>query len=810
FARWCKRNPGLSAATITATLLTVLLAIGTGLAAWTYRNQRNQLAFEQALTKSSLKRAEESGRTARLELGSALMAEGVALQHSGLMGQRFDSLDRLARAAQELRDDPEGHARLAELRDHAITAMGLTDLRVRWQRKIGTVMSNAVDRQHNRYAVIEPHSGQAVVRRMDDDRELLRVPRPDFRFWFAFPGLSPDGRYLLVHYANNGVSDLTDLWHIERRERVFHEPVRGGAFAFHPDGRRIVLTLSGKDLVVWDLAARRELRRLPLAFRPECLSLDPTGRRVAANAAELDQAGSGQVQILDLETGHELAAWKGLLGDSALSWSGDGQLIATGHDHGRVFVWDVARGRLDSVLQGHTNRVIGCGFAPAGHLLATNSWDGTARLWDASTGEPLLSLSRCSPLDFSSNGNQLAFQSGPTLGTWDVAHDHEVRMLNPGLIGNQTVSRKDDGVRAADFDPDGTLVALGTREGAYVYDALSGQELARLESGPCATVLFDRQGQNLITCGDRGLFRWPIRSDPNGGANALRVGPPELLHEATADPSGWNKTHWLPDHRTLVMIDNENARVVLVDTAQPHPARNRAPCLSSGSNRRMTSIAVSPDGRWAAAGGWKEDGIYIWDLPRRKLDCILPPSDDNFDCTFAVSFSPDGRWLASCSHNPSAPGHYLWDVGTWKRHSYLPEHHGFLASPVFSHDGRLLARNVSLQQIRLVEVATGRTIAHLSTLQPLKQTPLAFSPDGTRLIASTNRKTALLYDLRRIREQLQTMDLDWDQPPFPEEPKAPIPAPVRSIRVVGEVQEPQGLADELPSRLADEVLAGGP
>ena len=183
------------------------------------------------------------------------------------------------------------------------------------------------------------------------------------------------------------------------------------------------------------------------------------------------------------------------------------------------------------------------------------------------------------------------------------------------------------------------------------------------------------------------------------------------------------------------MIDNENARVVLVDTAHPHPARNRAPCLSSGSNHRMTSIAVSPDGRWAAAGGWKEDGIYIWDLPRRKLDCILPPSDDNFDCTFAVSFSPDGRWLASCSHNPSAPGHYLWDVGTWKRHSYLPEHHGFLASPVFSHDGRLLARNVSLQQIRLVEAATGRTIAHLSTLQPLKQTPLAFSPDGTRLIA---------------------------------------------------------------------------
>ena len=120
------------------------------------------------------------------------------------MGQRFDSLDRLRRAAQELLDEPEARARLAELRDHAITAMGLTDLRVRWQRKIGTVMSITVDRQHERYAIIEPHSGQAVVRRVADDQELLRVPRPDFRFWLAFPGFSPDGQYLLVHYLDNG------------------------------------------------------------------------------------------------------------------------------------------------------------------------------------------------------------------------------------------------------------------------------------------------------------------------------------------------------------------------------------------------------------------------------------------------------------------------------------------------------------------------------------------------------------------------------------------------------------------------------
>jgi tetratricopeptide (TPR) repeat protein len=114
-----------------------------------------------------------------------------------------------------------------------------------------------------------------------------------------------------------------------------------------------------------------------------------------------------------------------------------------------------------------------------------------------------------------------------------------------------------------------------------------------------------------------------------------------------------------------------------------------------------------------------------------------------------------------------------------------------LPMPVFAPDGRLLALAVSPQRIRLVDAASGRTIAHLSTLQPLQAAPLAFSPDSTRLIASTNQKTALMWDLRRIRRQLREIDLDWDQPSYPpEHASPPARAPVRSIRVVGAVLEP--------------------
>jgi serine/threonine protein kinase/WD40 repeat protein/tetratricopeptide (TPR) repeat protein len=785
--RWCRRNPGLAAANVMAVLLTMVLAIGSTIAAWIYRDQLNGIQYEQELTKISLQRAEKAERRARLELGKSLLAEGAALQRSGLIGQRFESLKRLAQAAGELRNDLDGRARLPLLRDHAITAMGLTDLRVLWQRKIGAVMALTCDRLLERYAIVEAPDGPAIVRRLDDDHEVFRVPQPQERFWNAIPVFSPDGQHLLVGYALDSEEiDLCDVWHLGRRERVFQLRSRCSP-AFHPDGRRLVFAAPGKDLVVWDLVARGEVKRLPLDFRPYALRWDPDGRRIALNAIDPPY----RVQILDLDTGRALASWTEQVGCKDMSWSCDGRLLAVGHSDGRVFVWDVEHGRLASVLQGHTADVVHCEFSPAGYLLATHSWDGSVRLWDAATGEHLVSTPSDGCPGFAPDGRRLAFRDGPMLGVWEVAHGQDVRTLNPDLVGNRTETTTNHGLLSGQFSPDGRLAALATYGGVHLYDASSGRELARLETGACDSVLFDWDGRSLITYNDRGLFRWPIQIDPDVGANALRVGPPELLQEATPGRS-WYKASWLPDHRTLAMIDNEKARVLLVDTTHPHPARNRARALSSGSNRRMTSISISPDGRWVAAGGWKEEGISVWDLRRRRLVRTLPPSDGDGDNMFYVAFSPDGRWLVSCSANPTAPGYYSWEVGTWNRGPFVskPESTS-TAPPVFLSDSRLVALTTSFQQVRLAETATGRAIAHLSTLQPLNAAPLAFSPDGVNLIAATNRKTALWWDLQRIRQQLRTMELDWDQPLFPEgESSTARPLPIRSIRVVGAVLEP--------------------
>jgi tetratricopeptide (TPR) repeat protein len=207
----------------------------------------------------------------------------------------------------------------------------------------------------------------------------------------------------------------------------------------------------------------------------------------------------------------------------------------------------------------------------------------------------------------------------------------------------------------------------------------------------------------------------------------------------------------------------------------------------------MTSVAVSPDGRWLAVGSFKEAGVRVWDLRRRRFERLLRPTDVVGDASFYVGFSPDGHWLISGTSSDLGHAYHFWRAGTWDLGRRIAD--AFGPAPAFTEDGRLMALAIAADQVLLAEAATGRELARLTTLQPVNPTPLDFSPDGTKLIARTNQKTALVWDLRRIRDQLAPMELDWDAPPYPvasaaSEASGPVPPP-RPVRVVGEVLEPQ-------------------
>src|SRR5439155_6651748 len=113
---------------------------------------------------------------------------------------------------------------------------------------------------------------------------------------------------------------------------------------------------------------------------------------------------------------------------------------------------------------------------------------------------------------------------------------------------------------------------------------------------------------------------------------------------------------------------------------------------------KFSTLALSPDGRWVAAGMMEAgDGIQIWDARSGKSERRLPGGR-----RFAL-FSPDGRWLAG-----GGPSDYrLWKPGSWEPGPVIPRArseiwHGSIG---FGRDGRLLAIASSLQEVRLLDGA---------------------------------------------------------------------------------------------------------
>jgi Tfp pilus assembly protein PilF len=190
-----------------------------------------------------------------------------------------------------------------------------------------------------------------------------------------------------------------------------------------------------------------------------------------------------------------------------------------------------------------------------------------------------------------------------------------------------------------------------------------------------------------------------------------------------------------------------------------------------GPHQDVRNAAVHPEGRWVATGSWEGPGAQVWDLQTRR--CV---KDLRVGRLCGVQFSPDGRWLVTGTH---AGKLRLWKVGTWQEG---PPAGVAGYSAHFSPDGRLLACEAGNGVIRLVDPATGKKLARLENPdQATSGVGMAFSPDGTRLVApSENSRAIHVWDLRLIRQGLVKLGLDWKARPYPPAPaSATRPAPLR-------------------------------
>jgi WD40 repeat protein len=278
---------------------------------------------------------------------------------------------------------------------------------------------------------------------------------------------------------------------------------------------------------------------------------------------------------------------------------------------------------------------------------------------------------------------------------WDIPHGAKVGLVASGSPADKAGLKPGDIVRSIDGVE---IETSGAFEKAIDAKTLGGQtNLLVLSAG--------RERHVTVTLAERPRPK-------------VRAGQEEALPRLMLDTGGHmaiiTGLTFTPDGKQLVSAGHD--KVVRVwDWPEGKTIRTMRGQVAPGDEGKIYAMALSPDGRWLAVGGWfpgtreESDAIRLYEFATGKLIALLKGHTNVVNC---LAFSPDGTRLIS-GGGLGDDSAIIWDVEAHKPLHRLQGHKAEINGVAFTPDGQRVVTGSYDTTLRLWRVADGGLIAEL-------------------------------------------------------------------------------------------------
>jgi WD40 repeat protein len=493
---------------------------------------------------------------------------------------------------------------------------------------------------------------------------------------------SPDGRRIVTTSVEDSTAVVWDVatGRPSLRLQGHRRPCLTAA-SFSPDGSMIV-TAGGSEgdntARVWDAATGREIAELR-GYRHEVVDarFDPQGRRIMTKSLGIGMNTEGtllgDIRIWDLEPLGDGAILRGTAKAKWAAFTPDGRSVAATFIDGTARIWDASTGRLLRVLSGHRGEITAVDLSPDGRFLLTGGLDGTARLWETATGRPLTVVTHRQPVRsvaIASDGMRIATAS----------EDHTAIITDVDETAHKIVLSHTEGAYHVRFSPDGRYLLTADYDVAHLWDARSGQ------------LLHDLRRRDKDPRGARDV-------DGEFGTGG------KLLTRSSIDG-------------TVRMWDIQTGREVRV--------------LRGHEHEWLFHASFSPDGRTIVTAG-EDRTARLWDAESGKMRAVLKGHDG---AVVDAAFSPDGRLIATAAVDETvriwrSSGQFVTRVNAGSRIWHV----------TFDLRGRRVAAACDDGTVRLYLVDYGDLLNMARARLPVFMTPDARNRQGTPISLSPSSPT---------------------------------------------------------------------